>query len=267
MTKGHSSHIGCGFVIELDTGIVVDYEVLCNHCNACEAQKKKKKNDAEFQEWYTAHKSSGKCQKNFEGKAGEMEKRIAVLLWQRSCDLGFRYVTFLGDGDTASYKAVCDLNDGRGPYETVTVEKEECLNHVAKRVSTRLKKLKKDKVTPQVTKTGKTRNISDLDGKNMLTDKVIKKCQSYFCKAVVENIHKEPREIKKDVLATYMHGISTDDEPKHKMCPDGSSSWCFYKQAKAVGQDPKLLKYKPGDLSMIPAEKRKDTVYYLYTLI
>jgi hypothetical protein len=32
MTRGHRSHVGAAFVIDCDTGFVVDYEVLCNCC-------------------------------------------------------------------------------------------------------------------------------------------------------------------------------------------------------------------------------------------
>ncbi|KAH7964742.1 hypothetical protein HPB49_001089 [Dermacentor silvarum] len=36
MTRGHSSHIGVGAVIELFTGLVLDYVVLSNFCAGCE---------------------------------------------------------------------------------------------------------------------------------------------------------------------------------------------------------------------------------------
>lgn len=41
MTRGHKSHISIGFVIEADTRVVVDFEVLCNYCTICAAHKKK----------------------------------------------------------------------------------------------------------------------------------------------------------------------------------------------------------------------------------
>ena len=49
---------------------------------------------------------------------------------------------FVGDGDSIAYKTICQLNDGRGPYE-VPVTKEECVNHVSKRMGARLRKIEK----------------------------------------------------------------------------------------------------------------------------
>lgn len=63
-------------------------------------------------------------------------------MWQRSEVKGYRYVTFLSDGDASSYKAVCTMNNGNGPYANHSVVKEECVNHVQKRMGTRLRKLK-----------------------------------------------------------------------------------------------------------------------------
>ncbi|MPC93790.1 hypothetical protein E2C01_088931 [Portunus trituberculatus] len=89
----------------------------------------KKKGKASFDEWHqTVH--SEKCQRNFTGLSGAMEPEGAVRMWQRSEANGYRYVTFLSDGDSSSFKAVCNMNNGTGPYTNHTVVKEECVNHV-----------------------------------------------------------------------------------------------------------------------------------------
>ena len=67
------------------------------------------------------------------GKSGAMEQEAAVRIWTRSQQHGLRYVSFVGDGDSSAYKAVCALNNGRGPYEC-SVTKEECINYVSKRI-------------------------------------------------------------------------------------------------------------------------------------
>lgn len=68
-----------------------------------------------------------------------MESFAAVKLWGRSIEKKMRYVVFVGDGDCAAHKAVCSMNDGSGPYgANYPVIKEECLNHVSKRLGTRL---------------------------------------------------------------------------------------------------------------------------------
>lgn len=62
---------------------------------------------------------------------------------------------FVGDGDSSAYNGVVRMNDGKGPYETTQVEKQECLNHVGKRLGTRLRKLKTENVELKKTKKGK----------------------------------------------------------------------------------------------------------------
>lgn len=78
-----------------------------------------------------------------------MEPEIAVRIWTRSKNYKMRFTTFVGDGDSSAYNAVCKLNDGKGP-----VTKEECINHVSKRMGARLRKLKKETYEVITTKTG-----------------------------------------------------------------------------------------------------------------
>ena len=52
----------------------------------------------------------------------------------------FPYTALLGDGDAA----VMDSLNAVEPYSSVTVAKEECINHVAKRMYKGLEKIVKD---------------------------------------------------------------------------------------------------------------------------
>lgn len=62
-------------------------------------------------------------------------------MWSCSEKLNdMRYITFISDGDSSTYTAVKELN----PYSGVEIEKQECINHVVKRLNTRLRKLKQD---------------------------------------------------------------------------------------------------------------------------
>ena len=91
---------------------------------------------AAFQQWLTLHKDE--CNQNYEGSSGGMEMKAAELRWNRSVDRGFRYTTLLSDGDAKTLKHLTDLN----VYgDDVVLEKEECINHVAKRLGTALRKL------------------------------------------------------------------------------------------------------------------------------
>lgn len=76
---------------------------------------KKKKTAKDFEKWYkTMH--TVKCQANYDVQSGEMEDERAIRMWQRSETKGHRYVTSLSDGDSSSFKAVCNMNDGKGPF-------------------------------------------------------------------------------------------------------------------------------------------------------
>ncbi|GFW78912.1 uncharacterized protein TNCV_2973011 [Trichonephila clavipes] len=44
--------------------------------------------------------------------------------------------------------------------------------------------------------------------------------------------------MKTAIYASLMHCSSTDKRPMHGKCPEGESSWCFYKRAIAKGETP-----------------------------
>lgn len=96
--------------------------------------------------------------KNFEGKADGMEKEATIRIWNRSLQMNIRYSNFNGDGDSSAFNSIFALNNGQGPY-TVPVVKEECVNHVSKRLGSRLR-TRKNEVVVTKTKTGKTRKMS-----------------------------------------------------------------------------------------------------------
>ncbi|KAK8395395.1 hypothetical protein O3P69_006206 [Scylla paramamosain] len=142
-----------GFVIEMTTGFVMDFELLSNFCKSCSTKKKQLNDEEKFEEW-RKNVHVGMCQANFHGLSGRMEAECAIRMWGRSENLGFQYTTFLSDGDSSAFTAVTAMNNGAGPYN-VQVEKEECVNHVKKRMGTRLRKLKEELKEEKVTKTGK----------------------------------------------------------------------------------------------------------------
>ena len=251
MTRGHTSHIGVGIVIEMDTGMVIDFEVLSNFCQVCHAREKKKLPFTP--EWQQAHSPS--CNKNYNGTASAMESEAACRLWRRSTTLGLRYTTFVGDGDSSTYKAVKDLN----PYD-VPVLKEECVNHVSKRLGTRLRKLKKELSMSITTKTGKEVRRSVLGGAGQLTDKVIDTMTSYYGRAVrgdPKKPYSDTNEMSKAIWASYLHAISTDEEPRHHLCPASADSWCFYRRAEFNPDEPRRKhSEKPGYFTKIPKKNR-----------
>lgn len=83
---------------------------------------------------------------NYDGPSGGMEAAAAVALQRRSHQYNMIYKTFVSDGDSSAIRSVCEMNQGAGPYgEQCPVVKAECINHVAKRLGTGLRALKKNK--------------------------------------------------------------------------------------------------------------------------
>lgn len=65
-----------------------------------------------------------------------METKAAEILWKRSTGYNFRYTTIISDGDPSVFAHIQQLNV-YGP--DVVIVKEECINHVAKRLGTGLR--------------------------------------------------------------------------------------------------------------------------------
>ena len=67
LTRGHSSRIGVGCVVDILTGLVVDCHVMSNYCQVCE-NTKKIKCDEKRKKKEDDHKSAGTCEANFVGE-------------------------------------------------------------------------------------------------------------------------------------------------------------------------------------------------------
>ena len=146
-TRGHTSYLSAAAAIEVNTHLVLDYVTLSKTCvqyrNHQAARTKMKITEEEYQEWKTNHEAV--CDVNYEGTSGGMEFSAAITLWNRSLKHNMRYMHFVSDGDSAAFNAVKDCNDKEGPYGSdKRIEKWECINHVAKRLGTGLRNLRKD---------------------------------------------------------------------------------------------------------------------------
>lgn len=233
-SRGHSSSLGLGIVIDAHAGLVVDYEVLSKRCQVCAIMRTKIKNKKTTQAKYDAwkHKHDRVCNLNYEGSSGGMEEAAAKTLWARSHLNKLRYKKYIGDGDCSAYNAVCALNDNAGPYGVdKQVIKEECVNHVHKRMGTALRKIVKETTEEYQTKKGEVRQKKLLGGRGKLTDAVIDKLTDYYGTAIRRNVGKTVEAMSKDIWSTYYHCSSTDEYPMHFYCPEGEKSWCFWKWA------------------------------------
>ena len=224
MTRGHQSYYGIGSVIDLITCLVIDYTVLSLYCHGCTTVgDHMDKNTDDYRTWKANHV----CNKNFEGTAGAMDAEIAEILWRRSEQRhSFRYVTVLSDGDAKTYNHLVSLN----VYgDDCQVTKEECVNHVSKRMGTALRKVAAEGRQEGVVTGGR--------GHGKLTAAAITKLTKYYGNAI--RSHPDDLDgMRTAVFATFLHALSTDDDPHHDRCPAGISSWCFYQRAVAKGERP-----------------------------
>lgn len=63
-----------------------------------------------------------------------------------------------------------------------------------------------------------------MGGKHRLTDVVINHLQFYFQVSLNRKVGTTSREMRDEILSTYYHCTSTDDNPQHDLCAKGSDS-------------------------------------------
>ncbi|KAK3926587.1 MTRF1L release factor glutamine methyltransferase [Frankliniella fusca] len=222
--RGHVSKNGTVSLIGAKSGLVMDVEVLSKVCTGCSLYSGPKEGP-EFDEWKAAHMPD--CSVNHDGSSGMMEVTGMVNIFQRSVETrNVRYKKYIGDGDAKTYKNICDAK----PYgDDLIPEKVECVGHVQKRMSTRLRKLKKDM------KGKKLKDGKPIGGLGRLTDKKIDQLATYYGNAI--RAHNDVESIRNSVWATFYHYRSTDSQPQHHLCPTGDQSWCKFNKAQAMGEN------------------------------
>ncbi|XP_055871447.1 uncharacterized protein LOC129923623 [Biomphalaria glabrata] len=204
--RGHSSHSGIGTVIDFDTGLVIDTEVLSNYCHVCDSNSAELNFDA----------SKHMCQKNFSGSANAMEAASASKIFSRSvASRKLVYGTMLCDGDSKSHSSAI-TNSG---YD-VEILKEDCINHISKRMFNALNNLKMS-------------NKKELNYR--LTKPKIEKITNYYSKALRQNAP-DIQKMKLAVMGSFFHMMSSDLDHNHRLCPDGATSWCHFKRSEALKQ-------------------------------
>lgn len=204
--RGYTSLNGCVSAISVDTGKVIDIEIMSSYCPVCKKLERMPKNIA-----YTTLKFDHVCQCNFEGSASKMEVVGASRMFRRSIEeRKLQYAEYYGDGDSKAFVNVKDT------YGQDSVVKLECIGHVQKRVGSRLRKLK-----------SKTKGIS---GKGKLTDAFIDRLQNYYGIAVRSNIGNLDK-MQQSVISALFHCASNCKKPMHGQCPVGKDSWCYYQRS------------------------------------
>lgn len=221
--RGHSSLHGVVSAISMDTVKVVDVECKSKVCKGCEVMSKVDPLSDKYKEWHEKHK----CTKNYHGSAPSMEPAgISAMFGRSVATRKLRYTGMIADGDSKSYKRVCDE---KVYGDDCAIEKKECVGHVQKRMGTALRNLKKDWGKKKLTD-GKT-----IGGKGRLTDKKIDLIQTYYGLAIRRN-KGDLKGMTDSVHAILDHMGSTDENPCHSKCPQGAESWCGYNRDLATKQ-------------------------------
>ena len=124
--RGYSSLNGVVVAISIDTGKILDLEILTRYCRQCEIQNKLLKDNIEaLNAWKENHK--GDCKLNHNGSAPAMEAAGAKIIFERSSvERAARYTEYYGDGDSKAYSKV------RNIYGDKEVVKFECVGHYQK---------------------------------------------------------------------------------------------------------------------------------------
>lgn len=204
--RGFSSLFGVSSIIGYYSGKVLDFIVKSSFCKACEFWSNKS-HTVEYEDWQEKHKNE--CLANHEGSARKMEVDAMCEMFSRSVErYGVKYVNYIGDGDSKTYSGIINLK----PYgDNVIINKKECVGHVQKRMGSRLRECKKKN--------------KHLGGKNKLTGKLVDKLSVYYGLTIRRN-YNSVESMKQAIWATFYHYSSTDNQPQHHYCPQGSESWC-----------------------------------------
>ena len=243
--RGRTSHNGIAAVIEIYSGLVVDFVTLSNYCHGCEIGPKPEA--ANHAEWERSHQAN--CQKNIHCSSQAMESEAALILWRRSEHLhNFRYMEMLGDGDG---KAHTKVNAEKVYGEGVEVRKIDCCNHVTKRMGTALRNLVEKRKAQH----------APIGGRGNLTDQRICKLTSYYGLAIKKHQGDLDGMINA-VWASFFHTLSTDEDPRHDRCPASTPerrTWCSFKRALEDSKPPPAHPHPlPRDIAeaLVPVYKR-----------
>ncbi len=213
------------FVISVDSGEALDYEVLSKFCKVCSSlQSNKDKDPGSFATKMDKHKQSGDCKINYEGSSNAMKMRGALCLWHRSLEKhNFRYTAMISDGDSKAHTSVVN---SKCYGEDIVIQRVDCIGHVQKRMGKRLMTLK------SVTK-GKLNDGKPIGGRGRLTESVIKRTQRFYGLAIRQNTvscttptdsqrKHAVYQMRKNIMALLSHTITRGDlSVQHRFCPVG----------------------------------------------
>ena len=209
--------------ILVNTGEVIDFEVLSKHSYQCKKHERDDKTSIKYNKWEDNHATS--CQMNHQGPLGEMEGSRALRIFSRSIEkYKLKYTTFVGDGDSGTFTVVKEgVEKKYGSRYHVT--KEECIGHVQKQMGNALRAFVKEMK-------GKRMNDNKtVGGKGQLTKMNIDQIQRYYGQAIRQNVGNLSG-MQNAIWAIFYHSLKpampVTLESQHGLCSRGSGSWCKF---------------------------------------
>ena len=188
--RGFTSLNGAVACLSIDTGKVIDVDVISRYCQACVTSAPLEQSDPDkFENFLAHHKPDYRI--NCMGSAPAMEAEGTVNIFKRSMEKkGLRYVNFYGDSDSISFSSVENI------YSGIKVTKYECIGHVQKRMGNRLRKMRK--------------TVKGLGGTGRLNDKMIDKLQNYYGLSIRRNSGNSVEKMKKAIWGGFFHVCSSE---------------------------------------------------------
>ncbi|KAB7497545.1 hypothetical protein Anas_10778 [Armadillidium nasatum] len=239
LIRGNACLIGIGFIIEIETGIILDYHVLKKDCNVCKEHYKKEKcmTYKQIETWKENHKPD--CHANYDKakSSSSIEGELAEILFKRSTDRKLRYTQILTDKNFKTLTRLQELN----PYgDAYPIEKKSALDHINKEIYRQLNRL------------STTHHLGG-EGEGKLTKRTALIFTNFY-RVFVKKYHDNHALLKKNIMASVFHHAATDKHPLHQLCPRGKDSWCKYQKdlsnnikiSKNWHEDKKNRKYSLG---------------------
>ena len=254
-----------------DTGKVVAYDVACNSCNICSMLANKLQRTQISKEDHESRIEEHRkvCPAEYSDLASvHLESALAPKVITEALERGVRFTAIVSDGDNKTHDILMKSGIYNHLEGSPTIERYECLAHVAKRMKTNLHKKqekilklvrsdkefllrdlakkgasKKDitkKLAPQfrgkIQRTSLLRDTWDsTKGKELRTLSLAYCGQiaSYYRLAVQRHPGDVPAIINA-INAIPLHLSATDENAglNHRLCPYSAESWCRYQAAK-----------------------------------
>ena len=221
---GCNSLFGVVVVDSWLTGKVLDAVVLSKDCQERKLKLATGIGEEDFDAWRESeHKEA--CSINYSASSKAMEVEGTKIFWFGSVkDLKLCYTTYIGNGDSKAFSSVRDFK----PYgPNIEIVKQECVGHVQNRLGTALKKLKKQGAVDE--------KGLPVKFKERLTDDNIKALNIYYRGTIRNNLN-DVDAMARVIDASFLHSMSTDEDPRHQKCPDhnppDAPSWYKFKVAE-----------------------------------